>query len=87
MLFYPHITGLRNKVIINPKWFVETLGKVLTLDGQADGQTRLMWTLLQEKGNHFYVSLWKKCRADISPEDIIELLVHFRIATKVFTKE
>ena len=90
VLFYPHITGLRNKVIINPKWFVETLGKVLTLDGQADGQTRLMWTLLQEKGilvQPFYVSLWKECRADLSPEVIIELLVHFRLAAKVSTKE
>ena len=90
VLFYPHITGLRNKVIINPKWFVETLGKVFTLDGQADGQTRLMWTLLQEKGilvQPFYVSLWKECRADLSPEDIIELLVHFRLAAKVTTKE
>ena len=29
----------------------------------------------------------EKCRADLSPEDIIELLVHFRIAAKVFTKE
>ena len=63
VLFYPNITGLRNKVIINPKWFVDMLGKVLTLDGQADGQTRLMWTLLQEKGilvQPFYVSLWKE---------------------------
>ena len=90
VLFYPHITGLSNKVIINPKWFVETLGKVFTLDGQADGQTRLMWTLLQEKGilvEPFYVSLWKECRADLSSEDIIELLVDFRLAAKVTTKE
>ena len=90
VLFYPHITGLRNKVIINLKWFVETLGKVFTLDGEVNGQTRLMWTLLQEKGiliQPLYVSLWRDHTADLSPDALIELLVHFHLAAKITTKE
>ena len=90
VLFYPQIIGLKNKVIINPKWFVETLGKVFILDGQADEHTRLMWKLQQEKGilvQPLYVSLWRDCTADLSPEALIELLVHFRLAVKVNTRE
>ena len=92
VLFYPHIKGLTEKVIIKPKWFVEILGKVFTLDeGAADGETRQMWTLLREKGilvQPFYMSIWRECKAsDFSPEAIIELLVSFRLATEVSTNE
>ena len=31
LLFYPHIAGLENVVILSPRWFVDALGKVLTL--------------------------------------------------------
>ena len=88
VLFYPHIKGLEEKVIIKPKWFVETLGKVFTLDeGTADGETRQMWTLLREKGilvQPFYMKIWSECKAsDFSPEAIIELLVNFCLAAEV----
>ena len=92
VLFYPHIKGLKKKVILKPKWFVETLGKLFTLDeGAADGATRQMWTLLREKGilvQPFYMSIWRECKAsDFSPEAIFELLVSFRLATEVTTKK
>ena len=34
VLFYPHIKGLGDKVILSPEWFVDCLGKVLTLEGR-----------------------------------------------------
>ena len=91
VLFYPHIKGLKEKVIIKPKWFVETLGKLFTLDeGAADGATRQMWTLLRVKGilvKPFYMKIWNECTAsDFSPEAIIELLVSFRLAVEVTTE-
>ena len=91
VLCYPHIEGLKEKVIIKPKWFVETLGKVFTLDEGADGETRQNWTLLREKGilvQPFYMSIWRECETfDFSPEAIIELLVSFRLAAEVTTEE
>ena len=90
VLFYPHIKGLENKVIIKPKWFVDTLGKVFTLQSKADGQTRQMWALLREKGilvQPFYVKIWREHTADFSPEAIIELLVSFRLAAEVTSEE
>ena len=89
VLYYPHIEGLKDKVIIKPKWFVDTLGKLFTLDGR-DGRKRKMLTLLQEKGilvQTLYVSIWRECTAELNPEAIIELLVNFCLAAPVTTKE
>ena len=89
VLYYPHIKGLKDKVIIKPKWFVDTLGKLFTLDGR-DGRKRKMLTLLQEKGilvQTLYVSIWRECTAELNPEDIIELLVNLCLAAPVTTKE
>ena len=87
LLFYPHIKGLQNIVIISSKWFVNALGKVLTLQGREEHKTRLMWDLLREKGilvQPLYVAAWREVE-DIAPQALIELLVHFRLATEVKT--
>ena len=87
VLFFPHIEGLSDKVIIKPKWFVETLGKVFTLDvGDATGEIRKMWDLLHAKGillEPLYMSIWKECEtADLKPEAIINLLVSLHLAVE-----
>ena len=87
LLFYPHIEGLQSKVIISPKWFVNALGKVLTLQGREEHKTRLMWDLLREKGilvQPLYVAAWREVKG-ITPQALIELLVHFRLAAKIKT--
>ena len=85
LLYYLHIRGLENKVILSPKWFVETLGKVFTL-GEWSGSKR--WSLLQEKGilvEPLYGDVWEN-DDDIDPEGLIELLICFRLAAPVETK-
>ena len=89
LLFYPHIKGLQEIVIISSKWFVNTLGKVLTLQGREEHKTRLMWDLLREKGilvQPLYVAAWREVK-DIAPQALIELLVHFRLAAEVKTDQ
>ena len=89
LLFYPHIKGLQKKVIISSKWFVNALGKVLTLQGREEHKTRLMWDLLREKGilvQPLYVAAWREVK-DIDPQALIELLVHFRLAAEVKTDQ
>ena len=89
VLFYPHIKGLKDKVILSPKWFVDCLGKVLTLEGRETYETMLMWNLLREKGilvQPLYVAVWRECEG-IKPEEMIELLVHFRLAAQVETNQ
>ena len=89
LLFYPHIAGLENVVILSPKWFVDALGKVLTLKGREDHETRLMWDLLRNKGilvQPLYVAAWREVEA-LDPESLINLLVRFRLAAEVKTDQ
>ena len=89
VLFYPHIAGLENVVILSPKWFVEALGKVLTLKGREDHKTRLMWDLLREKGilvQPLYVAAWREVEG-LDPESLINLLVCFCLAAEVKTDQ
>ncbi|XP_019858328.1 PREDICTED: uncharacterized protein LOC109586570 [Amphimedon queenslandica] len=85
LLYYPRIEGLKNKVILSPKWFVDTIGKVFTLEGCEKG---INWQkLLQDKGilvQPLYKEVWQS--SGIGPEGIIELLVHFRLAVPVQTE-
>ena len=87
ILFYPHIPGLRDKVILSPKWFVDCLGKVLTLQQSDDCENPQMWKLLHEKGilvEPLYKAVWSKCES-IVPEEMMQVLVQFRLAVEVKT--
>ena len=86
LLYYPHIRGLENKVILSPKWFVETLGKVFRLKGEWSGSKK--WSLLEEKGilvESLYHDVWEN-DDNIDPQGLIELLVCFRLAAPVETE-
>uniref|UniRef100_A0A1X7T9F6 COR domain-containing protein n=1 Tax=Amphimedon queenslandica TaxID=400682 RepID=A0A1X7T9F6_AMPQE len=85
VLYYPQIEGLKDKVILSPKWFVDTIGKVFPLEKGWSGTYRL--SLLRNKGilvQPLYQEVWQS--SGIDPEEIIELLVHFRLAAPVQTE-
>ena len=87
VLFYPHIQGLRDKVILSPKWFVDCLGKILTLEGRETYGK--MWDLLKEKGilvQPLYATAWKGCDG-VEPEEMIQLLVRFGLAAELESKQ
>ena len=87
ILYYSHIRSLQDKIILSPKWFVESLGKVLTLQGRETYRTREMWRILRENGiliQPLYVAVWRECE-DIDPEGMMELLVYFHLAVLVKT--
>ncbi|XP_019860281.1 PREDICTED: uncharacterized protein LOC109588578 [Amphimedon queenslandica] len=88
VLYYPQIEGLKNKVILSPKWFVDTIGKVLTLEGCEEGWSGTRrWFLVRNNGilvQPLYQEVWQS--SGIDPEEIIELLVHFRLAAQVQTE-
>ena len=91
LLYYPHVHSLKDKVILSPKWFVECLGKVLTLPGHrvAGGHgMKREWDLLQSKGilvEPLYTVAWQDCDS-ITPEEMIDLLVSFHLAAKFKVK-
>ena len=88
ILYYSRIKNLQDKVILSPRWFVESLGKVLTLQGRETYQTQEMWDILRKKGiliKPLYVAVWRECE-DIDPEGMMELLVHFHLAALVKTE-
>ena len=92
LLYYPHVRSLKDKVILNPRWFVECLGKVLTLPGHGVAcgyRMKREWDLLQSKGilvEPLYTVAWQNCD-DITPEEMIDLLVSFHLAAKFETEE
>ena len=89
LLYYPHIRGLENKIILSPKWFVETLGKIFTLEGCEKGWSgSKRWSLLRKKGilvKPLYCEVWEN-NDDIDPQEMIELLVSFCLAVTVKTE-
>ena len=89
LLYYPHIRGLENKVILSPKWFVDTIGKIFTLKGYQKGWSgSKRWSLLRKKGilvEPLYRDVWEN-DDDIDPQEMIELLFHFRLAAPVETE-
>ena len=85
LLYYPQIEGLKDKVILSPKWFVGVIGNVFPLEKGWSGRRR--WSLLRNYGilvQPLYKEVWKS--SGIDPEEIIELLVHFHLAAKVHTE-
>ena len=69
---------------------IDTLGKVFTLEGREEDQTRLMISLLREKGilvQPFYAYIWKSIKKYLDPESMMELLVYFRLAAEVHTSQ
>ena len=85
LLYYPQIEGLKDKVILSPKWFVDTIGKVFPLEKGWSKAKK--WFLFQSKGilvQPLYQDEWQS--SGIDPEEIIELLVHFCLAAPVQTK-
>ena len=89
LLFYPQLDGLKDKVIINPKYFVDALGKVLPLCIGDGGRYSEEWKLFHEFGilvQPLYVEVWKGFK-DLKPEFFIEVLVHFRLAVEVETNK
>ena len=91
ILYYQSIKGLQDKVITNPQWFVDTLGNIFTLKGREvkDHKTRMMWDLLRNNGilvRPLYQEVWKHM-TEIEPDDMMKLLVHFRLAAEVKTKQ
>ena len=87
LLYYPNIKGLEQKVILNPQWFVECLGKVLALPGAAEEryEDEFEWELFRTKGilvQKLYTNVWSECQG-VQPSDFLELLEHFQLAVEV----
>ena len=85
LLFYPHIKSLQGMVITDPKWLVDQLGKLLTLEGKVGfNPTRTLWPVFFDKGivlESLYKAVWEDC--GIAPNALMDLLVHFLLAAPV----
>ena len=87
VLYYPQLEGLKDKVIVDPKFFIDALGKIFTF--QASTTYVGDWEIFHQYGiliQPLYASVWKEC-GDLKPEDFIEVLVHFRLAAQVTIKQ
>ena len=88
LLFYPHIEGLKNKVVVSPKYFVDVIGKLFTIDDCSHNFCLLdIWEKFQKKGiliESLYKFVWEESK-DFHPDALIDLLVDFRIAAEVHT--
>ena len=87
VLYYPQLEGLKEKVIVDPKFFIDALGKIFTF--QASTTHAKEWEIFHQYGiliQPLYTSVWKEC-GDLKPEDFIEVLLHFRLAAQVTIKD
>ena len=83
VLYYPQLKGLKDKVIVNPKFFIDALGKIFTFQSSTTHVKE--WEIFHQYGilmQPLYASVWKEC-GDLKSEDFIEVLVHFRLAAQV----
>ena len=65
VLYYPQLSGLKDKVIVNPKFFVDALGKIFTFEGSTtyQGHTK-EWQMFYQYGiliQSLYIEEWKEC--------------------------
>ena len=91
LLYYPFIKGMHQKIILNPQWFVECIGKILTPPGVVEEtfEDKMEWELLRNKGilvEKLYNKVWRECEG-IEPNELIELLMRFQLAVEVKTNE
>uniref|UniRef100_A0A1X7V9C6 DM14 domain-containing protein n=2 Tax=Amphimedon queenslandica TaxID=400682 RepID=A0A1X7V9C6_AMPQE len=87
VLYYPQLEGLKEKVIVDPKFFIDALGKIFTF--QASTTHEREWEIFHQYGiliQPLYTSVWKEC-GDLKPEDFIEVLLHFRLAAQVIIED
>ena len=83
VLYYPQLEGLKEKVIVDPKFFIDALGKIFTFQGSTTHAKE--WEIFHQYGiliQPLYTSVWKEC-GDLKPEDFIEVFLHFRLAAQV----
>ena len=83
VLYYPELEGLKEKVIVDPKFFIDALGKIFTFEASTTHARE--WEIFHQYGiliQPLYASVWKEC-GDLKPEDFIEVLLHFRLAAQV----
>ena len=89
-LYYPQLSGLKDKVIVNPKFFVDALGKIFAFEGSATCQGYVEeWDIFHQYGiliQSLYVAVWKN-NGNLKPEDFIEVLLHFRLAAEVHIED
>ena len=85
ILFYPNIKSLQDVVIIDPKWLVDQLGKLLTLEEKVGfNPIRTFWPVFFGKGivlESLYKAVWERC--GVAPNALMDLLVHFLLAAPV----
>ena len=83
VLYYSQLEGLKEKVIVDPKFFIDALGKIFTVQASTTHAKEL--EIFHQYGiliQPLYTSVWKEC-GDLKPEDFIEVLLHFRLAAQV----
>ena len=83
VLYYPQLEGLKEKVIVDPKFFIDALGKIFTFEASTTHSRE--WEIFHQYGiliQPLYASVWKEC-GNLKPEDFIEVLLHFRLAAQI----
>ena len=90
VLYYPQLRGLKDKVIVNPKFFVDALGKIFTFEGHTTYPGYVKeWDVFHQYGiliQSLYVAVWKEY-GNLKPEDFIEVLLHFHLAAEVHIED
>ena len=85
-LHYSRVPSLKEHIIVNPQWLINQFAKILTPKGLEGFQNPALWDSLQKQGileQSLYEQIWYDSGSEISPQPLVDLLVHFLLASPI----
>ena len=85
-LHYDEVPGLRDYVIADPQQLISLFAKILAVKGFNDSPSDDLWKHLHKKGillEPLYNKVWANFHCKLKPQFLVDLLVHFFLATPI----
>ncbi|CAI8025378.1 hypothetical protein GBAR_LOCUS14664, partial [Geodia barretti] len=88
LLHYANVPSLASTIIVEPQWLINQLRLLLMPDwfGHRPDHLKLFWKWFEERGvvvEELYQEIWKDCGLEKGPQDLVDVLLHFDLATEI----
>ena len=88
LLHYANVPSLAGTIIVEPQWLINQLRLLLMPDwfGHRPEHLKRFWKWFEERGvvvEGLYQEIWKDCELEGGPQAIVDVLVHFDLATEI----
>jgi GTPase SAR1 family protein len=88
LLHYANVPSLATTIIVEPQWLINQLRLLLMPDwfGHRPQHLKQFWKWFEERGvvvEGLYQELWKDCQLEGGPQALVDVLLHFDLATEI----